>query len=176
MNNDDEKLIKYRGYYTWEELKPTPGVPSEQRMEAGPVAVIECTQEIPCDPCETSCPFGAVKIGDAITNLPELWEEKCNGCGTCIPECPGLAIFKVHKNYTEETSSVEFPYEYHPLPEKGARVKCVNRRGEIITHGTVLKVDTKQKNDRTPIIAVEIPKSYVHEVRGILMNGRGKNG
>ena len=172
MKSDYQTSIKHRGYYTWEELKDTPGVPTEKRMDEGAVAVIECTQEIPCDPCETSCPFDAVKIGEAITNLPRLLEEKCTGCGTCLPECPGLAIFKVTKNYSESTSLVEFPYEYLPLPEKGEIVQCVNRKGEAITEGKIIKVDNKAKNDRTPVVAVEIPKAYCQEVRSILYTGR----
>ena len=44
--------------------------PPEERMAKGRVAVIECVQEIPCNPCENACRLGAITIGEQITNLP----------------------------------------------------------------------------------------------------------
>ena len=58
------------------------GVPSEARMRRGRVACIECVQEIPCNPCEGICPVGAITVGEQITNLPHLQEQKCTGCGS----------------------------------------------------------------------------------------------
>ena len=107
------------GLLTPELLNALPGVPDPQRMEEGPVAVIECAQEIPCNPCCRACPQGAITVAPVITALPSLRGEVCTGCGLCIPKCPGLAIFVVHKNYTESTSLVSFPYEYLPLPAVG---------------------------------------------------------
>jgi len=34
--------------------------PCEKRLSLGSVAVIECYQSIPCDPCATACPRGAI--------------------------------------------------------------------------------------------------------------------
>lgn len=163
MNNG----IEYTGVPTWEELKASPGVPNEERMEKGPVACIECVQEIPCNPCEKSCPFGAITVGQPITNLPTLDEEKCTGCSSCVACCPGLAIFKVIKNYTEKTSLVEFPYEYLPTPIKGTIVRCANRSGEYVADGKVISVKNGAKNDCTAVVAVEIPKEYYMEIRTI---------
>ena len=67
--------------------------PPSERAERGPVAVIECVQQIPCNPCEKACPFGAIEVGPDITNLPRLDLDKCRGCGICLSKCPGLAIF-----------------------------------------------------------------------------------
>jgi len=67
-----------------EELEKSPGFPSKKRLLKGPVAVIECVQEIPCDVCGSACPFGAIKVA-SISSLPELDEEKCTGCETCTP-------------------------------------------------------------------------------------------
>ena len=39
-------------------------MPSEERMRQGRVAVIECVQEIPCNPCSFSCKFNAITIID----------------------------------------------------------------------------------------------------------------
>ncbi|QSQ08377.1 Electron transport complex subunit RsxB [Koleobacter methoxysyntrophicus] len=161
------KGIKKTGTPSWEELKASPGLPDEDRLEKGPVAFIECVQEIPCNPCEEACPFNAIEVGTPITNLPKLNGEKCTGCGLCIAACPGLAIFRVHKNYTDSTSLVEFPFEYYPLPEEGETVNCVNREGKFITKGRVVRVRNPERFDSTPLITVEIPKEFYLEVRSM---------
>lgn len=161
------KGIKKTGVPSWEELKRSPGIPDDERLEKGPVAYIECVQEIPCNPCEQSCPHGAIVVGNPITNLPKLHAEKCIGCGICIAACPGLAIFNVYKNYTVLTSLVEFPYEYYPLPEKNDKVSCVNREGEVLVTGRVAKVRKLRDSDSTALVTVEIPKKYCLEVRNI---------
>lgn len=161
------KGVEYTGIPTLKELQASPGVPREERMVKGPVLCIECVQEIPCNPCETACPFGAITVGKPITNLPILDEEKCTGCSICVACCPGLAIFKIEKNYTDKTSLVEFPYEYLPIPIKGSIVPCVNRAGEYVADGKVRSVENRSKNDNTALIAVEIPKEYYMEIRSI---------
>ena len=75
------------GYPDLEEMKKSPGYPSDQRLAEGSCIVIECIQEIPCNPCETACKFGAIKVGQPITNLPVLDEKLCTGCGNCIADC-----------------------------------------------------------------------------------------
>ena len=49
--------VSYTGIPSEEELKNCFGIPSEERMKKGRVAVIECVQEIPCNPCEGTCPL-----------------------------------------------------------------------------------------------------------------------
>ena len=125
--------VRYTGIPSAAELAACPGIPSEERMRKGRVAVIECVQEIPCNPCEGICRFGAITVGEHITNLPVLDEEKCTGCGQCVANCPGLAIVIVNKAFSETEETVEFPFEYLPLPEKGSTVDAVNRAGENVT-------------------------------------------
>ena len=101
-----------------------PGIPSEERMKLGPVACIECLQQIPCNPCEEACPRGAITVGKEITGLPTLDEEKCNGCGICMTRCPGLAIFGLNAVYSEKTALVSFPYEYVPVSYTHLDSRC----------------------------------------------------
>jgi len=148
-----------------------PGMPSEARLEGRAVACIECRQEIPCNPCESACPHGAITVGTPITNLPVLDEDKCIGCGLCIARCPGLAIFCLHKHFSETASLVSFPYEYLPLPEKGQIVRCVSRSGAYVTDGVVHSVKTAAAFDHTAIVTVEIPKQHLMDVRSMERGG-----
>lgn len=160
--------IVLTGVPSIEELKNSPGFPSEERLKKGPVAVIECIQEIPCDPCEPACPSGAIKVGKPITNLPVLCEDKCVGCGKCIAFCPGLAIFLVDTTFSKTKALIKFPYEYLPLPKVNSWADAVDREGNIVTKTRVVKVESSDKYDRTAVVSIAIPKRFAHKVRGIV--------
>ena len=155
------------GFLTYEELSSLQTPPTGEQYAKGPVAVAECVQEIPCNPCEAACPFGAIRVGDPITNLPRVDYGKCTGCGTCVAKCPGMAIFVVNKAYGENTATVAFPFEYYPVPQAGDTVRAVNRRGEFQCEAKVVKVQAPASFDHTPVITVEIPKELADEVRSI---------
>ncbi len=139
--------------------------PSEKRFKKGPVAIIECVQRIPCNPCVESCPKSAISIKGSINNIPEVDFDLCNGCGSCLANCPGLAIFLVDKSYEKNNATVSVPYEFRPLPEKGEKVDLLNRSGEICGKGEVIKVRNARIQDRTPIITLVVDKSLAMEVR-----------
>lgn len=159
--------IVFTGYASKEELGDCFGIPSEERMKKGRVAVIECVQEIPCNPCEAACKFGAIHIGETITSLPCLKEEKCTGCGTCVAACPGLAIIILHKYYSQTESVIEFPFEYLPLPKEGDFVDAVNRCGETVCKGQILSVKKLSSYEGTCIIRMLIPMGFSDEVRSM---------
>jgi Fe-S-cluster-containing hydrogenase component 2 len=159
--------LEKKGFLSKSEIDNCLGCPSEERLKEGPVAFIECTQEIPCNPCEAACPLNAIQVGEPITNLPVLDEKKCKGCGLCIAYCPGLAIFLVDYTYSDNEALISFPHEYLPLPKINDQVEAVNREGKVIARGTVIKVNNREKNDRTSIISITIPKKWALEVRGM---------
>ena len=159
--------ILFTGIPSAQELKNCPGVPSEARMRRGRVAVIECVQNIPCDPCEGSCPQGAIVIGENITNLPCLAEDKCTGCGLCVARCPGLAITIVNKGYSKTESTIDFPFEYLPLPAKGDVVDAVNRAGEPACKGRILNVRKLPAYAGTAVVSMAIPTGFADEVRSM---------
>jgi len=155
------------GVLSAEELQQLPGIPDAQRLAQGPVVVIECAQEIPCNPCETACQFGAIEIGEPITELPVLRAEACTGCGVCIAQCPGQAIFVVDLTYSDAEATVALPYEFLPLPKKGQAVQGLNRAGDAICGGRVVKILNTKKMDRTPVVTVAVPKECAMDVRHI---------
>ena len=149
------------------ELASSPGYPSQERMKKGRVAVIECVQEIPCNPCETACKAGAITVGEQITALPVLNADKCNGCAQCIPQCPGLAIWVVDKSREDGMAVIEFPYEYLPLPQAGGQVSAVNRAGEAVCPAQVLAVRQNKAYDNTAVISILVSAEYADNVRGM---------
>ena len=142
-------------------------LPSVERISKGPVAVIECIEDIPCNPCESSCKFGAIQVGEDITSCPQFFEEKCTGCGACVYGCPGLAIFMIDGSGEGNMGSISFPHEFLPLPAVGQIVDVVNRAGEVICRGKVEKALTAKISDRTPVLQVQVPKDLLMEARGI---------
>lgn len=156
------------GVLSNETLMDTPGYQLDKIIKSGKAAVvIECAEDIPCNPCETVCPFGAITVGKPITNLPVVDLAKCTGCGLCVAACPGLAIFLINPNVDEQHASVMMPYEYIPVPAAGDDVQATNRLGEAVCEGRIMKVSNIKKNDLTVVLTVKIPKAFIGEVRGI---------
>ncbi len=169
MEKDVDLLDLFRdtGTISGKDLEASPGYPSKENLEKGLVVVIECTEEIPCNPCETVCKRGAIVVGEPITNLPRIDPEKCNGCGLCISICPGLAIFLIDAAYSEDEVAISFPHEYLSLSKEGDEVEAVNRKGGATCKGKILKVHNPKSYDHTPVVTIAVPKKYIHEVRGI---------
>jgi len=159
---------KTPGVFTIEELENTPGYKMKEIEKRNrPYVLIECIEDIPCNPCETSCPSGAIIVGEPITSLPTVDLDKCIGCGICVAVCPGLAVFVVNPDDGDGNATLMFPYEYLPAPKAGSSVPATNRLGEIVCTASVLKVLQPQKDNRTLVITIQFPKQYVNDVRGI---------
>jgi len=147
-------------------------IPGKKRLAQGPVVIIECFQKIPCDPCAISCKLGAIKPFKDINDLPQVDFDKCTGCGICISSCPGLAIFVIDMNYSDEKSLTKLPYEMLPLPQKGEDVYALDRAGSILVKAKVVRV-LKIKN-KTNIISLEVPKNMAMKVRSIKVEGKNQ--
>ena len=155
------------GYLSEEELKESPGVPTEARRKKGPVATIECMEDIPCNPCESSCNYDAIIVGEDITNLPHLDGEKCVACQTCVYICPGQAIFMVDESLTDGRATVMMTYEYRPLPEKEDIVTALDRAGKELGDAKVVRVRQTKKMDQTATVTIELPKDWSMRARAI---------
>ena len=88
-SNDKEKLF-CSGVLV--ENRPGAILPPQESWENknGGYVIIECPQRIPCNPCATSCPTGAVKRFADINDVPEIDYEKCTGCGLCAAQMSDL--------------------------------------------------------------------------------------
>ncbi len=134
----------------------------EKELLLKPKAITECYEEIPCNPCSTSCPFDAIYIGEDINTAPIVDFEKCTGCGICVYNCPGLAIFTVQE-LDSENARFKIPYELRPLPEKGETWSGVNRAGEIITEVLIEKISLTSKHDKTALVQVLVPLEFIKD-------------
>ena len=56
--NTEISLLRREGLAVAEDLKGR--LPDEVDKKRGPYAVIECFEEIPCNPCVVSCRFDAI--------------------------------------------------------------------------------------------------------------------
>jgi Fe-S-cluster-containing hydrogenase component 2 len=151
------------GHLLLEVIKKMITLPSKERMKEGPVVIIECVEDIPCDPCADSCKNGAI-IKESLTAAPSVDYEKCTGCALCVAACPGLAIFVVD-NSREDKALVYIPYEMLPAPQKGNTGDALDRAGKRIGTAEVAKV---RKGTRgTTILGILVEKDLAMNVRSI---------
>lgn len=160
--------LKTTGAPSLEELRAAGMLPSMGDMEKRACVCMECVEEIPCNPCETSCPQGALRVGNPITNLPVIDREKCTICGLCVPACPGLAI--TIKSIKGEAARIRFPWEYLPMPTVGQEVEMVDRFGRTACTGRVIAVSNPARNNRTAVVTAEFPREFAQEVISIRRN------
>ncbi len=165
------KRYKRTGVLTKAELKARGLLPPLRRLKKGPVVIVECIENIPCNPCAYACPRKAITITGNLTNLPEVNFEHCNGCGICITRCPGLAIFVVNYNYREREATISLPYELLPRPQVGEVVYALNRQGEKVSTAKVIKVQDSRTHDRCAVVTIAVPKHQWNEIRFIKPKG-----
>jgi len=127
--------------------------------------VIECTQNIPCDPCGSCCPAGCILVDEAkITALPAIDEAKeCAGCGLCVASCSGQAIFLLEK--TGAACQITLPLEFLPLPVEGAKGAGLGRRGQRLCDAEVVAVKTGKAFDKTNLLTIKVPAQFAMDVR-----------
>ncbi len=159
-----EEIPVYRkdGIIPLEEIKRSGLFPPEERLKKGPVVLIECPEEIPCNICVDACPSGAISM-ESIIALPKVDWDKCTGCGVCVSLCPGLAIFVVDVS-KEDKAYVTVPHEFIPVPKTGDEVILLGRDGRELGRGKVVKVWERNK---TYVVTVETPKEVAFEVKAI---------
>lgn len=128
---------------------------------------IDCPQEIPCNPCQFSCPTESITVGDVLTTRPKTDPERCVGCGNCVAACPGQACFLIDEDYNSELSTIDFPYEYLPLPEVGEVFYARDNMGNDICLGKIIEVTNRKQWRNTSVVRMAVPKDKVYLIRGM---------
>lgn len=158
-----------KGYVTEEELQAFPAA-SEKRGGVHPV--IECTQNIPCNPCQDACKFGCIMVGRQITSIPQIdHEKKCTGCGMCVASCSGQAIFLVDDDYDETHAAITMAYEFLPYPEKGQKGTALSRAGQPVCEAEVLSLRRSAATDGTALLTIAVPKEFSMQARAFAFDG-----
>lgn len=151
------KHLLTHGFVSDDEIERFPGVTRKARIHP----VIECTQNIPCNPCQDACPKHCIKIGSQITALPAVDPAKdCIGCGLCVTSCSGQAIFLVDEGACEGFTDITLPYEFLPLPEKGECGTALGRNGQPLCPATVISVRTAPAFDKTNLLTMRVPSEF----------------
>jgi Pyruvate/2-oxoacid:ferredoxin oxidoreductase delta subunit len=149
---------------------PVPGdlaakMPPRERLAAGPAVMVECFQEIPCDPCYHACPQKAFLPFDDLNSVPRIDYSRCNGCGVCITRCPGLALFVIDLASRPGEALVTLPYEFLPLPRAGEAVAGLDRAGRAVCTARVDKVVPGGPRSKTSLVRLAVPRDWAMVVR-----------
>lgn len=150
------------GFVADDEIERFPGVTKQRRIHP----VIECTQNIPCNPCQDACRKGCIKIGSNITSLPVVDEEHpCIGCGMCVASCSGQAIFLIEEEVEPGYGEVTMPYEFFPLPKVGDHGIAYGRNGKAVCACEVTNVRTSPAFDHTNLLTIKVPSNMLMSAR-----------
>ncbi len=151
-----------KGYVAENEIQRYPGV----THTVGIHPVMECTQNIPCNPCQDACAKGCISIGENITSLPVVKNDvKCIGCGMCVASCSGQAIFLVDEDTGDGYGTVTLPYEFLPLPEAGEKGIALGRDGKMVCEAEVVNVRSAKAFDHTNLLTIKVPSDMTMKAR-----------
>lgn len=137
-------------------------------LREGVFPVLHCTQEIPCNPCMTSCPNGLIVTqGHPIMGIPE-YTGGCVGCRKCVAVCPGLAITMVDYRKNADLPTVTIPWEFHDdLLKSGQEVEVMDWEGDSLGTGRVLRVRPAPGYPGTRLMDLQVPATIANSVAGV---------
>jgi len=178
------KMLNDMGYDVevppeWEEmvkiLRSKPGPvkdPHPHPTDKDVYPLIQCAQEIPCNPCTEVCVLQSIKIKETSMMRRPQFEGDCLGCARCVAICPGLAITLVDKGYdkTKKTARVVVPWE---MPEGtikiGQKVTTTEMEGETVGKGKVIAMKKSKWQNRRILVSLEVPYDDADKIAGIRM-------
>jgi len=173
MAEEELKAVQ-RGYNTKDELEELKVLPPEEIVTTKRVAIIECTEEIPCNPCAFVCRVDAISK-ESISSPGLVDWEKCSGCTACVAVCPGLSVFM--QQIKDGKGYVTMPYELLPDPKVGDRVALMDRSGKVVGEGVVVMPTYQARGDAHPrwVVTVEMDEPELsYEVRAFKILGDEK--
>ncbi len=166
-NNYDEYLATSKEYIDSQQhpkrVIEEPYKPDTKRANQKPFVLIDCLYGFACNPCEFSCPHGAI-TKTSTSNVPLLDFDKCIGCMECVYQCPGLAIF----GYSLKKDWLFLPIEYEA--EVGSEVFLVDNNGNKLGEGIIEKIlKKKNKTNIARVKSLDIDGEKLMEVRGFIV-------
>jgi Fe-S-cluster-containing hydrogenase component 2 len=171
---EEELNAVQRGYNTKEELQELEALPPKEIVTTKRVAIIECTEEIPCNPCAFVCKVDAISKESLSTPGVVNWE-KCSGCTACVAICPGLSVFM--QQIKDGKGYVTMPYELLPAPKMGDKVALMDRSGKVVGEGVIVMPTYQARGDAYPrwVVTVEMDDPELsYEVRAFKILGDEK--
>ncbi|MFA6938434.1 MAG: FAD-dependent oxidoreductase [Treponema sp.] len=151
-----------KGFIADDEIERFPGVTKQKGVHP----VIECTQNIPCNPCQDACVKHCITIGQHITSLPIVKNPApCTGCGMCVASCSGQAIFLLNEDFAHGFATVTLPYEFLPLPVKGEKGIALDRSGKSVCSAEIVEVRASPAFDHTNLLTMKVPLEYSMKAR-----------
>jgi sarcosine oxidase subunit alpha len=174
-------------FRTAEILKSKPGEITQETVpeDGGVFPVLHCGQEIPCNPCTSVCPQGAIFIDEAdIRRVPDYIAAQlgteCIACEKCVTICPGLAITLVdlrprpprsrggRQGGHGDDALVTIPFEFEKGSiQKGDVVTVLDTTGGVLGDVEVVRVRSGKATDRTLLVKVRAPREIATRIAGI---------
>lgn len=133
--------------------------------------VLDCSEEIPCNPCEEVCGRGAIVVGENINAAPIFYEKKCDGCGACVSVCPGSCIYLVEEE-GGGTARMTMAYDRLPRPLTGDIVTLVDGAGVSKGQGIVYRVKNTKSDRHLWQVTVSTEPQLAPVVRGFRQEGQ----
>jgi sarcosine oxidase, subunit alpha len=157
---------------TAEVLKSRPGATITEEIpeeEKGVYPVFHCSQEIPCNPCTSICPQGAIQIeGNDILGVPTFNDKNCIACEQCVAVCPGLAITLADYRHPEQGVLVSIPYEFPESTIKvGDTVTVLDTLGQVLGNVPVERVRSPKFANHAVLVRVRAPHDIAKRIAGI---------
>ena len=134
----------------------------------GVYPVIHCFQEIPCNPCMTSCPKDLIQTKPhPILGIPH-YHGVCVGCEQCVGICPALAITLVDWRKTDGDPIVTVPFELGLWRiTKGSELPVTDWEGEVIGKATLVDIKPAGRFPKTNLLKLSVPSDIANRVAGV---------
>ncbi len=143
-------------------IQQAPSVPKTFEKK-NPVASLECFENIPCRACADICPESAIEIPN-LTDLPQLLENKCTGCGACVAICPASAAVMVQEFANQQKAKYFFADDTKELWQPKKPISLLNRQGQILGMGRIQN-SLSYKGGLHRILEIEATNVYTWDAR-----------